>query len=141
MGRERRLRRCLGWFRRPPGGDEKAGIARMHVTLVVHDNGDRLVCVRNTGPETAIGVSVTTGDLAAMHDTPVVCRTGPSIPVGDLGAEKEWTLPLFVGLGESGPELCNLTWIDGEGYHAEQFIVPSVEFCDDCSPVADDPDS
>lgn len=126
MARQSRLPRGIGWFHRSPTGrDEIAAVARMQVTMVVYENGDRLLAVRNNGPETAIGVLVSTDDPAVLHDSPAACRTLRSIPVDDLGAGEERSFPLLVGSDESVPELFRLTWIDGAGYTSERFVVPS----------------
>ncbi len=112
----------------------------MQLTMVVHENGDRLLAVRNNGPETAIGVFVSTDDPEVLHDAPSTYRTIRSIPVDYLGSGEERSFPLLVGPDESVPELCHLIWIDGAGYNSERFVVPSIEFCDDSCPGRDDLD-
>ena len=135
------MRRCLGWFRRATDArDEVLEVAQLRVTLVIHDNGDRMMRVRNSGRETAIGVSVGLVDPAVTHDPLTAPRTVPTLPVGDLGADEDWTMPLAVGFEDSRPDLFHLQWIDGAGFHSERFAVPSVEFCDDYSPGGDDTD-
>ena len=103
----------------------------MQVTLVVHETGVRVLAVRNNGPETAIGVAISTNDPAALYDSPVACRTPSSIAVDDLGAGEEWSFTLLPGSDENFPELFHLTWVDGAGYNSERFVVPSIEFRDD----------